>query len=391
MKTRFIALAAVSLCVAAIPLPALGQTPLGTAFTYQGKLEQAGVPLDGTADLEFRLFGAASGGAQIGSTQTVSNVTIADGLFTASLNFGATAFNGDARWLEIAVRSPAGSGAFTTLTPRQPLTATPYALKVPGIDGHSLDAVDASPTDVVFVNAAGNVGIGTTTPGKKLTVAGEMEIGTSASDYRHMRIGGGNCSGFLYGSYPALGDGIHMGYNYYADAAGAHRIIASDGQTSRVSTGYGYIALATGGINQVPVNRIFVNTSGNIGLGTDSPATKLDVRGDVKLGPSGQYFAPAGEERLRMVRGNIDGNGTILQGSGFTAVRLGEGWYRITFTPSFAGTPSVTATAHRPPAANQRWCWVEEGQLNSGSVVIQVMQELSTTDSDFSFCAIGPR
>ena len=55
---------------------------------------------------------------------------------------------------------PAGGGGFTTLAPRQPVTAAPYALKVPGIDGHSLDAADGNPVDALFVDNSGNVGIG---------------------------------------------------------------------------------------------------------------------------------------------------------------------------------------------------------------------------------------
>jgi hypothetical protein len=94
---------------------------------------------------------------------------VSEGGFTVQLDFGG-AFNGDKRFLEIAVRSPAGGGTFTTMTPRQELTAAPYALKVPGIDGHSLDAVDGAPTDAVFVDATGNVGIGTITPVKPLHV-----------------------------------------------------------------------------------------------------------------------------------------------------------------------------------------------------------------------------
>src|SRR5262245_44076879 len=107
---------------------ASGQSPIGADFTYQGQLKQSGAPLDATADFEFKLFNAASGGTQLGSTNPINNVNVVDGLFTVPLNFGVPAFNGDARFLQISVRSPAGSGNFTTLSPRQPLTAVPYAL-----------------------------------------------------------------------------------------------------------------------------------------------------------------------------------------------------------------------------------------------------------------------
>lgn len=108
-----------------------GQTPLGSGFTFQGQLRQNGAPLSGTVNLVFSLWDAAgsgsppSGGSQVGSAQTILAVQVSDGLFTVALNgsgeFGASAFNGNKRWLQASVNG-------TTLAPRQELTATPHAL-----------------------------------------------------------------------------------------------------------------------------------------------------------------------------------------------------------------------------------------------------------------------
>src|SRR5262249_28593072 len=123
-------LLALSLCAWIRVATTSAQTPLGAGFTYQGQLTLSGGPLNSTADFEFNLFDdpTVSAGVQVGSTNPINNVTIVDGLFTVPLNFGTAAFDGNQRFLQIAVRSPAGSGAFTTLSPRQPLTAVPYAL-----------------------------------------------------------------------------------------------------------------------------------------------------------------------------------------------------------------------------------------------------------------------
>lgn len=102
----------------------------GTAFTYQGRLSKDGAPVQGVCDFQFTLWDSASGGTALGTTP-VSAVTVTGGLFTIpALDFGSNAFIGQARWLDVAVRCPAGSGSYTSLTPRQPLTAAPYALSL---------------------------------------------------------------------------------------------------------------------------------------------------------------------------------------------------------------------------------------------------------------------
>jgi hypothetical protein len=103
------------------------QAALGTAFTYQGQLKSGGNPVNGTCDFQFGLWDAATGGTQIGTTQTKTGVSVSNGLFTVQLDFGANAFQGDARWLQIAVQC-AGDTSPTTLFPRQSLTPAPYAL-----------------------------------------------------------------------------------------------------------------------------------------------------------------------------------------------------------------------------------------------------------------------
>ena len=115
------------------------QVPVGTGFTYQAELRFNGAPINGTADLQFRLYDAASGGNQVGPTETMLGATLSNGRVTADLDFGANAFSLDARFLEIDVRSPAGVGSFVTLDPRKRITASPVALYtvngVPGPEG----------------------------------------------------------------------------------------------------------------------------------------------------------------------------------------------------------------------------------------------------------------
>lgn len=137
-----------------------------TAFTYQGVLKNAGTPLNGTVDLRFTLWDAAAGGNQIGVALAVNAASLTNGLITTSLDFGVSAFGGSQRFLQIEVDTTPGGGAgpFVTLTPRQPLTAVPYAMFALAGSGQW------TPNGTALNYTQGNVSIGTTSQTGKVTV-----------------------------------------------------------------------------------------------------------------------------------------------------------------------------------------------------------------------------
>src|SRR2546423_1027373 len=111
---------------------ALAQT---TLFTSQWRLTDANSVPDGIYEMQFKLFDAAADGKQVGPTLTLDGfgsnppaVTVTNGAFTVQLDFGADAFPGADRYLEVWVRYP-GEAKFTPLRPRQQLTSRPYAIR----------------------------------------------------------------------------------------------------------------------------------------------------------------------------------------------------------------------------------------------------------------------
>jgi hypothetical protein len=122
---------------------ARAQAPMGSAFTYQGRLADAGVPAAGSFDFRFTLFDAAAAGGAVGAPVSVPAVAVAQGLFAVPLDFGPAAFAGQARWLQVEVR-PAGGGSYTTLAPRQEMTPAPHAGFSSRTDPANLTALSAS-------------------------------------------------------------------------------------------------------------------------------------------------------------------------------------------------------------------------------------------------------
>ena len=132
---------------------------MGTTFSYQGHLYDNNNVADGLYDFEFELYDAPSDGNQLGSTIEVNDCNVIDAYFAVELDFGSDVFDGNAVWLETTVAHWDGSDP-CTLEPRLELTPVPYALQTRGM----------------FVDNAGNVGIGTTSPTAKLHIGGTAGV-----------------------------------------------------------------------------------------------------------------------------------------------------------------------------------------------------------------------
>ena len=276
----------VILLIAGVTPRLRGQIPLSSEFTVQGQLTAAGQATTSTADFQFALFGEVSGGTQVGSTIARSNVVLNSGAFTVSLDFGTDAFRGDARWLEISVRSPAGVGGFTTLAPRQALTSTPnstFSLQTRGIS----------------VDSVGRVGIGTTSPQEKLAVDGNVDLNAAPNEYRRIRFSGGELTNeFLFNGHTtstasgAVDDGIHLGYNYRISDEGGHQFNSTRG-TSRLSAQEGRISLAVGDALDHPRERLILTDESaifnlvDVGINVPSPQADFHLNGSMRMDING--------------------------------------------------------------------------------------------------------
>jgi hypothetical protein len=133
-----------------------------TAFTYNGRLNNNGAPVNGPYEMQFTLYDSEADGVVVSGPLAMSPVNVANGLFTLRLDFGAGVFTGPARWLEIAVR-PAGGDAFMTLAPRQEVTSSPYAIRA-----QTAASLANSSVDVTQLNTGGMAPV----PGQLLSFNG---------------------------------------------------------------------------------------------------------------------------------------------------------------------------------------------------------------------------
>jgi hypothetical protein len=265
--------------LAAVNVATLHADPVGTAFTYQGRLTSGGTPAAETYDMQFALYAGAAGGSPLGvGVLCVDDIMPVEGLFTVDLDFGSAAMNGDERWLEIRVRADSTPGnctvgLYTTLTPRQRLSAAPYAQfsgKPWATSGNNISNTNT-----------GNVGIGTAAPGDRLTVAGNFGIeryGTGAVGRIKASLAEGTISNptaipsnAILVNVEAYG---HDGTDFFRGA-----YIGIRSTEAWTPTGHGtemrFNTRANGTTTEA--ERMRIAHDGNVGIGTTTPSRKLTV------------------------------------------------------------------------------------------------------------------
>ncbi len=270
--------------------PPVGAANMGTAFTYQGRLVKNGAPVGSPAavvcNLTFRLYDDATGGDQVGlSPQGPFAVTIDRGLFTQHLDFGGSAINGDARWLEIAVQCP-GDAMPRVLPPRQELKPAPHALALPGlytqqnntsppnlIGGFNGNSV--SPGKVGATIAGGGSSV---TPNRVMGDYGTVGGGVANNASGNLSTVGGGDGNTARGANSTIGGGQRNTANGEDSTIGGGKMNTSEAGFSTVSGGHennasGYASIIGGGSGNTASGYKSVISGGNNNAATGFHST----------------------------------------------------------------------------------------------------------------------
>lgn len=232
----------------------------GTAFTYQGRLDDGGAPANGVYDLRFRLYDAPTGGVQVATQFLEQDVAVSNGLFTVNIDFGSGPWIGTDRWVEVNVRPGANTGAFQLLSPRQLVTPVPYAIYSGGTDASGVTGtLPASALTGVALNAT-NLTSGNVSDGRLSSNVALRNINNTFSTSQDINLpllGLGLAGGLRIHEAPLPGQ---SGVDFW-------HLIRNDANGRRVS-------IYAGGGRQ-PL--VLQEQGGNVGIGTTTPATALHV------------------------------------------------------------------------------------------------------------------
>lgn len=289
-----------------------------TSFSYQGRLADGAAGANGTYQFQFKLFDAATGGNQIGATIADVNANVTNGSFAVQLDFGATAFNGGERYLEVLVRrSPVDF--YTLLTPRDRVASAPYAVRsnstlnftgslagdvtgtqnatvVNSVGGQSASAIAGSvqatsaatnantPNTIVKRDATGKIAVGgvqfsdgtTMTSANPGTLLGSNNVWTGANSFSN-GLSANNSLITNVGNPVNAGDAANKAYtdaNFVKFVPGAEQLSVGDanGTAPMINLRGGSTCCSGPGGHTPAFFKVFQNGSfvatGNLGIGT---------------------------------------------------------------------------------------------------------------------------
>src|SRR5262245_27773822 len=123
MRSRFLT---IGLTLAILVTNGIAQT---TAFNFQGRLNDGSPAANGQYDFQFRLYDAIAGGNQVGPIVNRPNLTLINGVFSTTLNFGAASFDSGSRFLEIWVKPSSIPNGYVVLGSRQQILSVPFSIR----------------------------------------------------------------------------------------------------------------------------------------------------------------------------------------------------------------------------------------------------------------------
>jgi hypothetical protein len=394
-----------------VPFTASAEVP--PLLNYQGRLaSNGGTPVaDGIHRMRFLLWDSPTGGSLLwqepAAGQPTREIQVVGGVFSVTLGgvvaLPVSAFTGST-YLEVEVNGE-------TLAPRQRIVSVAYALRAATADalqGHPVAATSPAPGHIMRWN--GTMWAPAAESLLTLPYQGTANDPGPALDITNQGGPAAMLSGDVLMPKGLLGMGIEtplsplhintdistIGRLTSSSTFGTSLNIANTSDTHRswsITTtgsasgrGAGHLSFFS---PSTAVTAMYIERAGNVGVGTTSPGARLDVRGNIKFGPTGQFDAVASGGATRIVSGKISGTGTILAGTGFTVSRgigFPTGAYTITFDTPFTGIPVVVATPdslYIAPSAQSTTTWAQVYTTRPSTT--------SLVDAPFYFIAIGPR
>ena len=189
--------------VQGVPNPAAVMASAGTAFTYQGWLTVGESPANGVYNFLFSLYEVETDGTPLGiyPGEGTIPIEVTDGYFITTLDFGDKFSNGGECWLEIKVGEE-------TLSPRQPLTPTPYAIYAQNVGEHNhLGETwigDGYPLGINNPNGDGFI----------VEQAGNSSYSVPSYDANGIEVWGADSSGLYVGWADLAGVRVHSAGHY---------------------------------------------------------------------------------------------------------------------------------------------------------------------------------